>query len=178
MDMTSADSKHSGDLGLAEFSGGVHLSYFQNSISIQPSLSVFLSNTASSFLLHVAHVVCLCANPKMFWIHAKFVVASVKNEFSFGNRTKSQNPNYSMRGFNRHPPTRRVNSAVAVVANRTVPLPARPSFFNFPPKSIREIWRKRLRETVSSFIVRTHCKLCLLCHAPGLGEGAGAFSVS
>ncbi len=138
--------------------------------------SVFLSNALPALRDHIARIVGVSSKKKMVRVHARPIVAAMKNAHAFRDNPIVNDPrNYvNTRGtvFS-FPSTHAAISSRELASN---PVPARFSFLDSIPKSVLKVFGKALCFAGFFGNVILHNKFVLLCRAPGCWFNAGASS--
>lgn len=96
----------------------------------------------SIFFDHVASVIRVASNEKMFRINAFWIVARMKHKHFFGYRAMGYLPRQPM---SQHPLVRRnMDFSIPIVVQRSSPFPALIALSNFFPKSLVNVGHKEV----------------------------------
>jgi hypothetical protein len=131
--------------------------------------------SVASFFNRVSVVVSTGTKPKVVWVHARRVVAEVKDTKALRNRTSVQNPASSMSADQFSSYSLRDRSVTKRLLRR-IPNPTGFSFSHLLPKAIREVFGKSLRGQVSCCNLWAHNQFVWLCRALGCVNTVRAFS--
>jgi hypothetical protein len=91
-----------------------------------------IRNSISSFMEHIFHIVCVGTYPKMFWIYARWIIATMKDKFSFWYISIFETIRNTVCVF-RFPFC--VNFSIAILIFISSPLPATGRFLNISEES-------------------------------------------
>ncbi len=133
-DALLANSKELGDCSLAKSFLSEHLQNIKHFLGCQFCGGVRLAKFskvaahAPTLFCHVSHVGRVRVNPKVRWIYAPRIVASVQNTESLWDQSKVQNPSSYMGSYRAASACAKPNKPITLIALSSNPIPARPKF--------------------------------------------------
>lgn len=97
---------------------------------------MLFTRNAPAFSDHVVYIVLTRAGKKMFWIHARWIVALVADEHAWGNRTEMNLPGKPVRQHIDWPFPFVPDSSVSAGIGRSYPVPTARTFFDLGPEFV------------------------------------------
>ena len=125
---------------LANITQGVKFSYFKNLGGNQLMLRSILAMAYSVFFRSISNIVFLRSYSKVLWIYTSWIVATVKNKFSYWNFAKDKFITKTVGKLF-------AKFSITITSFTSLPKPTRFRFFDFSPKPFLSSLDKRLLST-------------------------------